>query len=118
MEKLTTKQELSFLVNNGPDRYAFNLEGNDYLAEWNSVRKDKPKGCVDIKLVSGLASIRFSQHEMSTGEVVTTPMFNWKDGTEEDKILEVFLERSNIFQGVKHLKETRDIMRKALIDLK
>lgn len=116
MNKLTT--ELSFLANNGPDSYAFNLEGNDYLAQWNSVRKDKPQGCVDIKLVGGLSSIRFSQHETSTGEVVTTPMFNWKDGTNDDEILEVFLENSNIFQGVKHLRQTREIMRKALKELK
>lgn len=117
MNKLTT--DLSFLINNGPDSYAFNLEGNDYLAQWNSVRKDMPQGCIDIKLVGGLSSIRFSQHQLPlSGEVVTTPMFNWKDGTEEDKILEVFLERSNIFQGVKHLKETRDTMRKALKELK
>ena len=116
MNKLTT--ELNFLANNGPDSYAFNLEGNDYLAQWNSVRKDKPQGCVDIKLVGGLSSIRFSQHETSTGEVVTTPMFNWKDGTNDDEILEVFLENSNIFQGVKHLRQTREIMRKALKELK
>ena len=62
-------------------------DGNTYYCEWNSVRKDYPGGCVDVKCKGGHMTYLFHMDGHSI-----KPAFNWKEGTSELAVVEAYLE--------------------------
>jgi len=84
-------------------------DGESYYAEWNSVRKGYPSGCVDIKVRGGTNTYLF----YVTADKIT-PAFNWKDGTPNLEVVEAYLENSSIYETVKYLKEMFNLSQKIM----
>lgn len=113
--KMKTTTDIRKMISKIPHPKALHFwtgDGETYYAEWNSIRKGYPEGCVDIRIMGSHKDYLFYLTEDTI-----TPAFNWKDGTSSLQVVEAYLEncQDSIFKTVSFFHEMSKVSKAIML---